>query len=289
MENFEENETKIEPEEAQPLDNSNLEQEETQSLEQPKKSAYRTNRWEFHFLHTFGIVFLLFLFFCGFYYSPIAVLGTSMQPTINAKVLSETDDQNNDTVLYRKKSSYNIGDVVIVSNEKDQYIPKTPTQEVDFFIKRVVARPGDTITFHYSGIDGNKIFYIISVKDPNGTPVELNEEENTLEPMYFIKGSSSGYFNYIAPNLENDTLPDEQRKTSIKVSENKYFVMGDNRNHSNDSRHIGQIAYEDICGNVRVVVYNGENVWIALLRSLKESLFGSYNLQLKENLWKTNY
>ena len=289
MENFEETETKIESAEAEPSQEVNPEQEEISLDAETKKTAYRTNRWEFHFLHVFGIVFLLFLFFCGVYYSPIAVLGTSMQPTINAYVTGEKDDQNNDTVLYRKKSSYSVGDIVIVSNEKNQYIPETPTQDVDFFIKRVVAIPGDTITFHYTSADGNKIYYIISVKDSNGNSVDLNEEKNTLEPMYYIKGSASGYFSYIAPNLENESLPVEERKTSIKVSEGKYFVMGDNRNHSNDSRQFGQIAYDDIYGNVRVVIYNGENIWIALLRSLKESLFGSYNLQLKENLWKTNY
>lgn len=287
MENFEENEIKTNDDNENPSNDSNLQQDELLSPNEPPKKAYRTNRWEFHFLHTFAIVFLLFMFFCGVYYSPIAVLGTSMQPSINAKVLGEKDDQNNDTVLYRKKDSYNIGDIVIVSNENNQYIPKE--QGVEFFIKRVVGRPGDVITFHYSGEEGNKIYYIISVKDSNGNNIELNEEEITLEEMYYIKGSSSGYFNYISSNLEDNTLPIEQRKTSIKVSDGKYFVMGDNRNHSQDSRQIGQIAYDDICGNVRVIVYNGENVWFALLRSLKESIFGSYNLQLKENLWKTNY
>lgn len=264
-------------------------QEENKPAINPKKDEQKTNSWLFHFLHVFGFVFLIFVFFYGVYYTPISVLGTSMQPTINQKVLSESDDKNNDTVLYRKADSYNISDIVIVSNEKDQYIAKTPTQDVDFMIKRVVARPGDTITFHYSGSQGSKIYYIISVKDANGVSVDLNEESYIKEPMYFVESASyGGYFKYIAPNLANDSLPDEERKTSITISEGKYFVMGDNRNHSGDSRQFGQVAYEDICGSVRIVIKNGENVWIALLKALKESLLGSYNLQLKEYLWKTN-
>ena len=282
MENFEENEIKTNDDNETPSNDSNLQQEEVLTPEKPPKMAYRTNRWEFHFLQTFAVVFLLFLFFCGVYYSPIAVIGTSMQPSINAKVLGEKDDQNNDTVLYRKKASYDTNDILIISNEKNQYISKD--QNVDFFIKRVVGRPGDMITFHYSKEEGNKIFYTISVKDANGVDVDLNEDELELEDMYFIKGTASGYFVRIAEALENEPIGNEPRELAIKVSEGKYFVMGDNRNHSQDSRQIGQIAYDDICGNVRVIVYNGENVWLALLRTLKESIFGSYNLQLKENL-----
>ena len=261
--------------------------EEKPTTKQPKYEQ-KTNSWLFHFLHVFGIVILIFFFFYGVYYTPIGVLGTSMQPTINQKVISEEDSVNNDTVLYRKADSYNIEDIVIISNERDQYIAKTPTQDIDFMIKRVVARPGDTITFHYSGSEGSKIYYVISVKDANGISINLNEETNTKESMYFVKsGSYSGYFKHIAPNLANETLPDEYRKTSITITEGKYFVMGDNRNNSGDSRQFGQVAYDDICGSVRIIIKNGENVWFALLKALKQSLFGSYNLRLKEYLWKT--
>lgn len=291
MENFEEieKESNIIPE--NDIGQDNQTSEVVLASPEKKKSDYKTNSTLFYFMYVFGVVFLLFFFFYGVYFTPIGVIGTSMQPTINAKVVSETDDQNNDVVLYRKSQQYVRGDVVIVSNEKEQYFKHTETQKVYFMIKRVIAVEGDTITFHYSKAEHNKIYYIISVKDSSGNSVSLNEETYTKEPMYFTKSTSYGddHFSQIATALSNDAIPPEQRTASITIDKNKYYIMGDNRNHSADSRVFGQVIYDDICGNVRVIIKNGESVWIALLKTLKESLLGSYKLNIKENLWKTNY
>jgi signal peptidase I len=284
MENFEE----IEKEPI--IDSSNDVNNDTQtpeeiSLSTPKKTTCKTNSAIFNFLYVFGAIMLLFFFFYGVYFKPIGVIGTSMQPTINAKVVSETDDSNNDVVLYKKAGSYNRGDIVIVSNEKEQYFKHTETQKVYFMIKRVIAIEGDTITFHYSETKDNKIYYVISIKDSSGKSVELNEETYTKEPMYFTKSLMyKGYFQPIAITLSNDSIPAEDRSYSITISEDKYFIMGDNRNNSDDSRVFGQVAYEDICGSVRVIIKNGESFWIALFKSFKESLLGSYKLNIKEYL-----
>jgi len=39
------------------------------------------------------------------------------------------------------------------------------------------------------------------------------------------------------------------------IPDNKYFVIGDNRNNSIDSRVFGLIDYEDIIGNTNFVIY----------------------------------
>ena len=69
----------------------------------------------------------------------------------------------------------------------------------------------------------------------------------------------------------------------------RYVSLHHNRLSVMDIDNGKQPMSAEYNGNKYVIVYNGENVWIALLRTLKESIFGSYNLQLKENLWKTNY
>ena len=288
MENFEEIEK--EPNINTETDNLNDYQTPEEQYPNTQKTEYKTNSWSFYFLYVFGAVFLLFFFFYGVYFKPIGVIGTSMQPTINVKVISEVDDVNNDVVLYKKANSYNRGDIVIVSNEQEQYFNHTETQKVYFMIKRIVAIEGDTLTFHYSGSENNKIYYTISVIDTSGKSVDLKEDTYTLEPMYFIKSSHyNGKFEEIAETLANNSIPVEDRRFSITISTDKYYIMGDNRNHSDDSRVFGQVAQNDICGSVRVIIKNGENIWIALLKKLKESLLGSYTLNLKENLWKINY
>ncbi len=94
--------------------------------------------------------------------------------------------------------------------------PEDPKQEM---IKRIIGLPGETIHF-----DKGAIFV-------NGKP--LNEP-------YLLKTKQRGVF----------TFP-----TSKKIPEENYFVMGDNRDVSLDSRSFGTIHREDITGKVFMVYW----------------------------------
>ena len=264
------------------------------SNEKPKFEGYKTNTLFFSFMSIFGVVFLTIFFMFNVYLSPMSVVGQSMLPTINAQTLSNYDKENNDLVYYRQKESYNYGDIVIISNETDQYVKNNNRSDrVDFLIKRIIACPGDTITFFLTDIDSIKhlYYYDIIVKNSSGQIVELNEKTYINEPMYQYFDHSNPYiFNdfyaIIMPNIINDSITDPaNRQTTITISSNCYFVMGDNRNHSSDSRSFGEVKIEDICGNVRLHVKNGENVWTSLFQKIKSYLSVSYKF-LKENLWK---
>ena len=268
-------------------------EEKTQNLdvkEEPQEEQ-KTNSLLFYFLAVFGVVFLSIFFLFNVYLTPISVIGQSMLPTINAQTTSNSDDEHNDMVYYREKNSYSYGDIVIISNESEQYIKnENKTERIHFLIKRIIACPGDTITFYLTDIDyqNHLYYYDISVKNSNGVIIDLNEESYIKEPMYIYKDPDhqiiyNDYFANIANNLLNDSLDESERKFSITLKSNCYFVMGDNRNNSSDSRSFGEVATNDICGNVRIQVKYGENIWIALFRSLKSYLSVSYNY-LKENL-----
>ena len=131
-------------------------QEIEPSPEKPKFEGFKTNTFLFTFLWIFGVVFLSIFFMFNIYLKPIDVLGLSMYPTINASCDSDDDDNHNDMVYYREKDSYTYGDVVIISNERQQYVKN---QDVSFLIKRVIACPGDTITFFLTDIDSEKHLY----------------------------------------------------------------------------------------------------------------------------------
>lgn len=277
-------------------DNPSETQEPTPVEEKPTFEGYKTNSLLFVFLSFFGVVFLSIFFMFNVYLTPISVVGQSMLPTINAQTLSNTDKINNDLVYYREKDSYTYGDIVIVSNEAEHYIKNTKTSQVDFLIKRVIACPGDTITFYLTDIDSEKhlYYYDIIVKNSRGEIVELNEKSYINEPMYIYYDPAhptefNDYFANIAPNIVNDNiLEPENRKSTITLKNNCYFVMGDNRNHSSDSRSFGEVTIYDICGSVRLLVKNGETVWSALFKKLKSHLSVSY-IYLKENLWEKIY
>lgn len=85
----------------------------------------------------------------------------------------------------------------------------------EYFVKRVIGIPGETVI-----ITGGKVFI---QKDPNTEPTEVPEP-------------------YLPSGLE--TTPDE--KTSL--GPNQYFVMGDNRAYSLDSRKWGVLDREFITG-----------------------------------------
>lgn len=81
----------------------------------------------------------------------------------------------------------------------------------DIYIKRIVAVPGDTVQ-------------II-----NGYLYVNDEKQNTVLPEMAVEG--------IACNL-------------IKLKENEFFVLGDNRNNSKDSRFLGPIKYNKVIGKI---------------------------------------
>ena len=82
----------------------------------------------------------------------------------------------------------------------DIIVFKFPDDESQKFVKRVIGLPGDTVEM----VDG--LVYI------NGSEIPLNDE--------FIREE---------PNTNLEFGP-------VTVPEDSYFVLGDNRNHSNDSR-----------------------------------------------------
>ena len=97
----------------------------------------------------------------------------------------------------------------------DVIIFRYPQQPSKFFIKRVIGVPGDTID-----IDGN-VVTLSNADNPSG--VILNE---------------SPYVFKMSPNT----------KLEETLGDNEYFVMGDNRDASSDSRMWGVLQRDKIIG-----------------------------------------
>ena len=95
----------------------------------------------------------------------------------------------------------------------DIVVVSTKFQEnptVSYYIKRVIGVPGDEITIR-------------------GTEVFINGEQ--LDEPYITKGF-------------------EERDIQVKLNEDEYWIMGDNRDNSIDSRNFGAIKKEYIYGKV---------------------------------------
>lgn len=131
---------------------------------------------------------------------PFIVSGASMVPTFqNGQYLII------DELSYRFEQPKR-GDVIVFR------YPKDPSQ---FFIKRIIGLPGETITI----ANGT-----VSITHADGTPVPLDES-------YVVNQGNGSDMHY--------TLPSD-----------RYFVMGDNRPESSDSRIWGTMPRENIVGRV---------------------------------------
>ena len=95
----------------------------------------------------------------------------------------------------------------------DVIILKKPRQGDEYLIKRVIGLPGDTI----KSVGG-----VISVKEVSG------DESKSLNEAYVINRSTDDF--------------------NTTIGENEYFVMGDNRPVSLDSRFIGPVPKDHIVG-----------------------------------------
>lgn len=127
--------------------------------------------------------------------------------------------KNNDNILVNKLA-YKVGDVerfdVVIFPHYNEAIGK----EV-FYVKRVIGLPGEMVR-----VDKGLIY--------------INGE--LLTEYYGCYDEELPYYNGIAGE-------------EIYVGEDEYFVLGDNRNNSEDSRTFGCIKKDDLTGKAFLKVY----------------------------------
>jgi signal peptidase I len=137
-------------------------------------------------------------------------------PVANTKIIEIDEPERGDVVVFR--------------------YPKDPSVD---YIKRVVGLPGDTIRY------ANKVIYV------NGQPAG-----QVPAGVYLGKGSG---VSMSGASKRREQLGDLQHDILVMprtpgmegeyvVGEDEYFVMGDNRDNSNDSRYWGTVPEENLVG-----------------------------------------
>jgi len=189
----------------------------------------KKGRWITELIVIVIIVLLIRTFVAQAYNIP----SGSMQPTllvgdfilVNKLVYRFSEPQRGDIVVFKYPIDPNID-----------------------FIKRIVALPGEEVE-----VRNNQVFI-------NGKPLPLIEvgrgEENGVRKVIYEEVMPEGIKHKVQfyedfPFSKRDFGP-------VVVPPNHYFVMGDNRDNSEDSRYWGFLPRENIVGKAFVIYFSGD-------------------------------
>lgn len=229
------------------------------------KSEKYSNRpkvvqWSAEFFPVLLLVFVL----RGFIVEPFRIPSNSMMPTLltgDFILVSKFDYGVSIPVLNQKLIEFKKperGDVVVF--RYPNYEKNDKYQGADF-IKRIVGIPGDTVVYHADRllVNGEKINYE-NLEDYHG--VESGVEMTGFKHQRELLG-----------NNPHDILLDPNRTSrGVKavVPAGHYFVMGDNRSRSSDSRFWGFVPEKYIIGKAF-------GIWMHYDDSLKLNRVGSFD------------
>jgi signal peptidase I len=151
------------------------------------------------------------------------------------------------------------GDIIVFKYPGNPYDPKRddrPDNRPIFtnYVKRVIGLPGDRIR-----IQGNRV-----VVNDKAVPEHriVARDHNRKDPLEIIESPPRKpgelYDVYYRPGPEDDNQDYDafQGKDELVVPEGKYFVMGDNRNNSEDSRYWGFVPRDLVIGRAMFVYWS---------------------------------
>jgi signal peptidase I len=222
---------------------------QTTGLDEETKTKLLTQPWWIENSVSIFPVIGFVLVLRSFLYEPFQIPSGSMMPTLLV----------GDFIVV-EKFTYGIKDPVwrnqLVEMGKpergDIVVFKYPQQENIDYIKRVIGVPGDTV-----GYNSRKEICLKKAGETTCEPLELS---NVKESPFALNGVPLAQLDEKIDENEHQILINPIRRYSTNdyfpragtnqwvVPEGQYFVMGDNRDHSADSRYWGFVPEANLVG-----------------------------------------
>lgn len=180
----------------------------------PSQSEWSLKEIFWEMVKTLALAIAIIIPIRIFLFQPFFVEGSSMEPNF----------YDNEYLIIYEHGYKQVGfrDWTLLKPSKELHrgevvVFHPPVSEKKYYIKRVIGLPGESLAI----VGGHVVIY--TQQQPNGQVL--------AEP-------------YVSPDAELMDMP------KIALSEDEYFVMGDNRMFSFDSRNFGPIHKDKVIGKV---------------------------------------
>ncbi len=144
----------------------------------------------------------------------------------------------------------------------DLVVFKTPADNRTDYIKRLIGIPGDTIQF----LNGNLLINDNKVqRDKVNSDIIIRCGKFKLETNSFIETLPNGV-KYLAVYKKRGTL---QNTKKFIVPSDHFFLMGDNRDCSKDSRYLASVGYVNklnLVGKAQLIFFSNDTNISSLLK-----------------------
>ena len=205
-------------------------------------------------------------------FQPFYIPSSSMEPTL---LVGDRIFVSKYTYGYSKHSfpfSPNITNKQFFSKSPergDLVVFKTPADNRTDYIKRLIGMPGDSIQF----IDGELLINnnkILRQKIKNKKIIRCGNF--LLETDTYIETLPNGFQHIVAYKRKGSL----QNSKVFKVPKNHFFLLGDNRDCSKDSRYLDSVGYVNklnLVGEAKIIFFSNDTNKSSLLKfwNIKES------------------